>query len=157
MQRDNRTVYAVLGFVGACLIANGLIFGLGFDSGSSPAGPRTAAPPGWVVGAVWVALFAIMGVIYARLAERNSSARWLIVTLAVACLLYPVYTEGLSNLLIALIGNLATLGATLALALYLGGKDRISGALLTPMLAWLIFASYLTADALALGHKLING
>jgi len=150
MQSKNRTIYAVLAFVAACLLANGLIFGLRFDSGSSPVGPRTAAPPGWVVGAIWVALFAIMGVIYARLAKLNSSARWLVVALAIACLLYPVYTEGLSNLRIALIGNIATLVATLAVALYLGGKDRIAGVLLAPMSVWLMFASYLTANALAL-------
>ncbi|MDX2266027.1 MAG: TspO/MBR family protein [Hyphomicrobiales bacterium] len=146
---QNRTLYAVLAFTGACLITNGLVFGLGFDSASAATTPRLA-PPGWVIGLVWVGLFAIMGVIYARVARPGSALRWLLIALAAFSLAYPFYTEGLSNLQTAFIGNIVTLAVTLAIAWRLSREDRTAGALLLPMSAWLTFATYLTADGLAL-------
>ena len=50
-------------FVGTPLVVNGVIFGLGLESSSG----QTGLPPGWVVGTIWLVLFAAMGV-----------ARWLL-------------------------------------------------------------------------------
>ena len=59
----NRSLTAVLVFVGVCLAGNALIFGLGFDSSANPAKQPGFAPAGWVIGAVWLGLFALMGLI----------------------------------------------------------------------------------------------
>ncbi len=41
-------------FVGTPLLVNGVIFGFGLESSSG----QTGLPPGWVVGTIWLLLFA---------------------------------------------------------------------------------------------------
>ncbi len=144
----NRSMSAVLAFAGACLAGNGLIFWLGLDSGARPHPQPWLAPPGWVVGAVWLGLFALMGLIYARLREVRPRASWTMIALAAACLAYPLYTGGLRNAFIGLLGNFATLAVTLVLIGYLKRFDHRSAMLLVPMTVWLVFASILTASEL---------
>jgi benzodiazapine receptor len=134
-------------FVGAPLVVNGLIFGLGWGRSG---GPQTGLPPGWVVGAIWVALFAGMGV-----------ARWLLVHAAgtpmelrraewvslvgVLCLLYPVYTGGFSDLMAGLVGNVVTLVLAAPVAVYAWQKVRAAGWCLVPLVVWMSYAAWATA------------
>lgn len=130
-------------FVGAPVVVNGLIFGLGWNRTS---GPQTGLPPGWVVGSIWVVLFAGMG-----------AARWLLVRsgegrgvewvsgVGVLCLLYPVYTRGFSDLTAGLVGNLMTLVVAVPVAVYAWRRQRGAGGCLVPLVAWLAYAAFATA------------
>ncbi len=93
-------------FVGSTLVLNGIIFGLGWDAGSG-VNVHRLLPPGWVVGAVWVLLFAGLGVARWLLLQHNAVRQaWLVFALGVLCLLYPLYTAGLSSERLGLIGNI---------------------------------------------------
>jgi tryptophan-rich sensory protein len=144
----NRSFLPVLAFAGTCLVGNGVIFALGWNSGARPQPQPWFAPPGWVIGVVWLALFALMGLVHGRLRQIKPSTSWTMIALAAACLAYPLYTGGLQNGSVGLVGNIATLAVTLGLMAYYRRFDRTSAFFLVPMTAWLVFASILTATIL---------
>jgi tryptophan-rich sensory protein len=125
---------------------NALVFGLGWND-SADSGAPGWAPPGWVVGAIWVVLFGLMGAAR-QLADRGGPRTW-IDALVVACAAYPLYTGGLEGEAVGLVGNLVTLVLALGVAwsLVRRGEPHVAG-LLVPLLAWLSFAAVLTAASL---------
>jgi benzodiazapine receptor len=138
-------------FVGAPLLVNGLIFATGWGLGRERAsGQQTGLPPGWVVGAIWVVLFAGMGLARwlllkaAKAHVEQRRAEW-VSGLAFLCLLYPVYTGGFSNLSDGLVGNLVTLVLAGPVALNAFRKSRMAGLWLAPLVAWLSYAAWVTA------------
>ncbi|MGA8939921.1 MAG: TspO/MBR family protein [Acidobacteriaceae bacterium] len=136
-------------FVGLPLVLNGLIFGLGWERSS---GPQTGLPPGWVVGAIWLVLFAGMGIarwllLRAAVTRGDVNVRrveW-VSLLAFLCLLYPLYTAGFSNLFDGLVGNVLTLVVAVPVAVYGFRRVRAAGAWLVPLCAWLAYAAWATA------------
>lgn len=130
-------------FVGAPLVVNGLIFGLGVERSS---GPQTGLPPGWVVGAIWVVLFAGMGVARWLLVKRGGGrgVEW-VSLLGVLCLLYPVYTRGFSDLMAGLVGNVVTLLVAAPVAVYAWRRVRAAGGCLVPLVVWMSYAAFATA------------
>lgn len=128
-------------FVGGCLIANALIFGFG----SSTSTARPGDPPGWLVGTAWTLWFALFGVAHWLLSGEGSQfarARTGIEILAVLCLLYPIYTMGLSNRVIGLAGNVVTALVTAGLVWWLWPLNRQAALLVSPVVPWLVFASW---------------
>jgi tryptophan-rich sensory protein len=114
------------------LAMNGLIFGLGWAT-SRPTNPLI--PPGWAVGTIWMLLFAAMGL--ARWLVRGSSPAMAIAVdaLAFLCLIYPLYTVGLSSDRIGLAGTIVT--ALVAIAVVAGLAPRCArAAALTSALCW---------------------
>ena len=97
-------------FVGLPVVLNGVIFGLGWNRAS---GPNVGIPPGWFVGSMWVVLFAGMGLarwLLLRAATGRAEQRrveW-VSLLAFLCLLYPLYTVGLRDDRVGLVGNVVT-------------------------------------------------
>jgi tryptophan-rich sensory protein len=134
-------------FVGAPLVLNGVIFGLGVNRSG---GAQTGLPPGWVVGTIWLVLFAGMGAVRWLLLRVSSTHKeqrrveW-VSLLAVLCLLYPVYTVGFSWLLAGLVGNMVTLVAAVPIALYAFRRSRLAGCCLVPLVLWLSYAAWATA------------
>ena len=134
-------------FVGAPLVVNGVIFGFGLERGG---GAQTALPPGWVVGTIWLVLFAAIGtarwllVGAARTTGEQRRAEWVSV-LAFLCLMYPVYTVGFSNLFAGLVGNVVTWLVAVPVAVYAWRRVRAAGAWLVPLVAWLSYAAWATA------------
>ena len=106
-------------------------------------------PPGWVFGAAWTTLYALLGVALALiLAEQPSDRRRkaLILFFAQLALNYawsPIFFAA-HDIRLALI----TIFVMLALAAAAGGQffriRPLAGALMTPYLAWLCFAAVLT-------------
>jgi tryptophan-rich sensory protein len=134
------------------LALNGLIFCLHWPSTTAATHANPMLPPGWAVGSIWLLLFLAMGTgrWLARLISPPA-ARW-IDTLAILCLLYPLYTVGLSNDQIGLIGALVS--ATYA-AYAIFGLQRVSkiAAILTSLvLIWLVYASAALAYGLHSGY-----
>jgi tryptophan-rich sensory protein len=137
-------------FVLVTVALNGVIFGLGWDrSGAAAAMP--GIPPGWVVGSLWVLLFAGIGV--ARWALLKADApRWvaeLPSLLGFLCLLYPLYTAGLSDDRIGLIGNVVTAAVAVPIAVLAWRRSRIAGGCITAVVAWLLYAAAATGYALS--------
>lgn len=134
-------------FVGLPLVLNGLIFGLGWDRAS---GPRVGIPPGWVVGSLWVVLFAGMGTarwLLLRAAggrEEQRRVEW-VSLLAFLCLLYPLYTAGLRNDRVGLVGNVITAVVGVAVAVFAWRRVRAAGVWLAAVCAWLLYAAGATA------------
>lgn len=119
------------------LAMNGVIFGLGW---ANPR-PHPLLPPGWVVGLIWMLLFTGMGVARWLVIESLSPwyARWVDV-LALMCLAYPLYTEGLRSIGLGLAGAIITAAATAIVAIAVAKASRIACALILAVLAWLLYA-----------------
>ena len=106
-------------------------------------------PPGWVFGAAWTTLYALLGVALALvLAEPPSDRRRKALVLFFAQLALnfawsPIFFAA-HDIQLALI----TIFVMLAIAAIAGGQffriRPLAGALMTPYLAWLCFAAVLT-------------
>jgi tryptophan-rich sensory protein len=134
-------------FVLVTLALNGVIFGLGWDRASTPS---PGIPPGWIVGAIWVLLFAAMGV--ARWAMlRRPGRRWIAelpTLLGFLCLIYPLYTSGLSDDRVGLIGNVLTAAVAVPIALAAWWRSRVAGWCISAVCAWLVYAAAAVGDGL---------
>ncbi len=138
-----RTMIAVAG------VAVVLNCGLALFGGESPVvGSRVLgifAPPGWLVGGVWVVLFALLGLVRWRMVRLGSDAgrqgaRWTI-AFVVLCALYPVYTLGLRSPFAGFIGNVGTAILAGALGLRVRRIDRSSAWVFAVVVAWLSYAT----------------
>jgi tryptophan-rich sensory protein len=140
-------------FVVPAVLLNGVIFGLGWDR-TSVALP--GLPPGWFVGGLWVLLFAGMGVARRLLVrggvergDRRAASG--VELLGFLCLIYPLYTIGLSNDRIGLAGNIVTLLVALPVAAFAWRRVRAAGGCVFAVCLWLSYASVITANGLARG------
>lgn len=140
--------------VGAVLLVNGLIFGLGWDSSSGEPVSPSFAPPGYVVAAVWVALFAAM-----------AAARWLllragggrvrvhdrlVVALLASCLAYPFFAIAPGSLVGGLIGNLLIIALALFAAWNVRRASAPAATLILPVAGWVSFATVIVVRTLQL-------
>ena len=134
-------------FVGLPLVLNGVIFGLGWNRAS---GPQVGIPPGWFVGSLWVMLFAGMGTarwLLLRAARGHGEERraeW-VSLLAFLCLLYPLYTLGLRDDRVGLLGNVITAVVGIWVAAFAWKRVRAAGMWLAAVCAWLLYAAGATA------------
>ncbi|SEF99798.1 TspO and MBR related proteins [Bryocella elongata] len=119
------------------LLLNGIIFALHWDT-PHPANPML--PPGAIVGSIWMLLFLAMGLARWLAAQRNAAiARWPD-ALALACMLYPLYTAGLRSLTIGFWGTVATLILAAAVLLRVRPIRTSAAALIVPVIVWLAYA-----------------
>ena len=134
----NITIAVVL-----CLAINAVIFGSGWDA-SETAAQIWFAPPGYVVGTVWVILFALIGAARYLLNDSGEAARstknWLVVLL-LFCLAYPIYTIGFNSELIGFFGNLATIALTIFVLTRTLKFSKFAAFLLVPIIFWVSFAT----------------
>lgn len=128
------------------LAVNAVVFAFGWNDGANADAPSWA-PPGWLVGGIWVVLFGLMGA--ARQLTPTNALRTSIDALILASASYPLYTGGLESQVVGLVGNLVTLAfAVFVTAALVARDERTPAALLLPLLAWLAFASVLTSASL---------
>jgi tryptophan-rich sensory protein len=138
-----RTMFAV---ASVAIVLNGGLALFGNDSlGVGSRVPPMFAPPGWLVGGVWVDLFALLGLARWRLVELGSEAgrqvaRWTI-AFVVVCALYPVYTRGLRSPVAGFIGNLGTALVAVALGLRVRPIDNVSARVFALVIGWLCYAT----------------
>ena len=161
MTMERRALLPSLGgnlalFILLPLLLNGLIFGLGWNQGTRAAqGQLPGVPPGWVVGTLWMVLFAGMGV--ARwLLVRVRGGRWSVTAegvslLGILCLLYPLYTSGLRDDRVGLIGNVLTVAVAIPLTVVAWRRTAKAGACIAAVCAWLLYAAAATAVGLYRG------
>ena len=118
--------------------------------------PVPLSPPGYVIGMVWVILFALLGAAYARLrrsAPDDKEARIALVSLIALCALYPVYTDRLRSARAGLLGVIVVLVLNTGLLARLPRVARGAARLLVPLQLWLLFATYLIVEQLRLGIR----
>ena len=134
------------------LVTNGLIFGLGWDASSPKSASSLSDPPGWFIGVVWTVLFALMGAARWRIltsgGEKAVLHSRLVVGLIGFCLIYPFYTMGLRSMVIGLIGNVATAILAVWIIAQIKASSRSAAVLVSPVVGWLAFATFLTARML---------
>lgn len=141
-------------FIGAPLLLNGLIFGLGWNR---PRAKAAGIPPGGVVGGLWLLLFAGMGAARSQLENappslfRERRTEW-VSLLAFLCLLYPLYTEGLHDDRIGLGGNIVTAVVSFTALERTAHRSRPAALLLLPTCLWLTYAGVATARAIRNGR-----
>lgn len=102
--------------------------------------------PGGAVALVWIGLIGALGAarwLAGRSGERAREQQGPITALALACLLYPFYTAGLSSLAVGLAANVVIAVACARIADRLFPSARIASLLVALPIPWLIFASAL--------------
>lgn len=154
--RDDRTLWKrALVTVPAIVIAGsaiGVVSNSGFDNGWYAALQYPAfQPPGWVFGAVWTALYTMMGIALAAiLNEPFSNRRQLAVALFAAQLTLnfawsPIFF-GFHMIDLALVVIIVMLGLAVATANLFRRLRPVAGWLMLPYLAWLCLATALNYE-----------
>jgi translocator protein len=139
MARDRWGPVAVA--VAAVLAGNLVVAALGLQGDAAD-----PDPPGWFIGAVWVAIFACFGGAYAALVRApadTSGERAALVGLGALCLAYPFYTGGFDLGAVSFAGTLVTFACGLALTLRVRHASPRAAWLLVPLLVWLVVAAFL--------------
>jgi tryptophan-rich sensory protein len=112
-----------------------------------PARWPSFAPPGPVIGIIWIVLFAAMGAArYLAATSGRTSARndaWAVVGLLALCLAYPLYTHFISGHATELAGNAISFVYALWLVARLRGPSPIAAALIGVVAIWIAFATAL--------------
>jgi tryptophan-rich sensory protein len=137
-------------------VENLLIFsGVGFSSSGTTGGDVMAPIPGWIIGLVWTALFAGLGVARGLMqADGSAGARraaWAVLILLIACAAYPFYTIGLHNKVIGLFGNIITIYFAIWAAVQIGRVRRLGAIAPLAVIGWVSFATVALIDE---GHLL---
>jgi translocator protein len=131
--------------VALCLAINAVIFGSGWDASDTDA-QIWFAPPGYVVGTVWVILFGLIGAARYLLNASGEAAKgaknWLVILL-LFCLAYPIYTIGFNSELIGFFGNLATIALTIFVFIKTRKFSKSAALLLVPIVLWVSFATFI--------------
>jgi tryptophan-rich sensory protein len=142
----SNTSFAIL----SALAVNGFIAVVNPSEMASP-GSVHLQPPGYVIGTVWLVLFAAMGVArWLMLTKPLDSirARRLILFLLLFCLAYPFYTIGLKSEVLGLVGNLLTIALSILAVIRVSKISRLAAGLVSLVTIWVSFASVLVVEQL---------
>lgn len=151
---------SVMGLVGwLLLVAAVAVFGSQFTPGDWYAGLEKPAwnPPSWVFGPVWTLLYIMIAVaawrVWAKAGWRRAPAALGIFLLQLALNgAWSWLFFGLHEITLALVDIIALWLAIVATILLFRRHDTLATWLLVPYLAWVSFATCLTA-----WHFLVNG
>lgn len=144
---------SVLAVAALAVLVNGGLALIGGDSrGVEQHFSSVFAPPGWLVGGVWIVLFGLLGLARWRLARSGSEAgrqgaRWAM-AFVVVCALYPVYTLGLRSLTAGFVGNVGTALFAVFVGLQVMRIDSLSAGVFALVVAWLCYATFAIAAQL---------
>jgi tryptophan-rich sensory protein len=136
--RPPNRIVAIAATVAIAALTNGALAAFGLNQPHPPHWPAFA-PPGPVIGIVWIALFAGMGAAY-TLAQRSARA---VAGLIVLCLAYPFYTYLLHTHLAELVGNIVTFGYAVWLMRTVRQESATASVLIGLVAAWVAFATAL--------------
>lgn len=138
----------ILTALAVTLILNGMIFAFGWNLNPSTSVRPSFAPPGPVIGAIWVVL--VMGMAAAHWKLRTLGQRTLannVLILLAVCLGYPFYALASNNQWVGLAGNIVTLLLSGGLAWKVWPISRFAG---VPLAAVALWVGYATAVVVAL-------
>ncbi len=106
-------------------------------------------PPGYLIGIVWVCLFIFLGTarwLVIGNGNRDSQGTLWVWALLLFCAAYPIYTLGLRNLALGLVGNIATAILAVWVALQIRRTSPLAAGLVSTVAVWVIFASFLIVE-----------
>lgn len=135
--------------LGITTLINGALFTFNInESVTQPIKPEyPLLPSSWMVGLIWTVLIGLMTYAQWLLIKktRERAMLSLIPALFLNCVLYPLYSQGFTNDLNQLIGNLLTI----AFAAYVAGRIRsitkLGSDLILIVVLWTLFATFATA------------
>lgn len=119
------------------LVANGLVYGHPAALWVRPKNPRL--PPGWVIGAVWVVLFGMLGHV-AYLVRTHRGLHALVGIILAYCLAYPFATNVAPSLAGSLNAGALLLAVVLVCALAAQRRTR-AVVWSVPLLAWCAYVN----------------
>ena len=139
--------------VAIAVVANGMLASFGLARRPPHEIWPAFAPPGPMIGAIWVVLFAAMGaarwaVLRHRGSHAKSDARSIVALIALA-LAYPFYTHFVGGYAIEFAGNIVTF--VVASVIVMRCRDTIVAAVCVGAVAvWIGFATVLVGALVAL-------
>lgn len=113
------------------------------------------SPPGFLFPIVWSILYILMGVSFGILLNKDlldNNTKWIYYVQLFVNLLWPIFFFTLKWRLFAFIWIVILDFLVFAMTVSFYGKDKLSGLLQLPYLAWVLFATYLN-----LSIFLLNG
>lgn len=134
-------------------LANLLIFATGWGAEDPAYDAVSFAPPGWVVGAIWLLIFPMWGYARWRAFQAGTSGRaesWWAAALIVWALAYPIVVAFLDTTGNAW-ANVFSLALATLTAWRLSTVSKPAAAWALPSLVWLTFASVLGFAAVQTG------
>lgn len=138
--------------LGITTLINGVLFTFNInESVTQPIKPEyPLLPSSWMVGLIWTILIGFMTYSQWLLIKKTREVTLLslIPILFLNCVLYPLYSQGFTNDLNQLIGNLFTI----AFAAYITGRIRsitsVGSNLMLLVTLWALFATFATSKIL---------
>ena len=135
--------------LGTTTLINGILFSFNInESVTQPIKPEyPLLPSSWMVGLIWTILIGFMTYSQWLLIKKTREVTLLslIPILFLNCVLYPLYSQGFTNDLNQLIGNLFTI----AFAAYITGRIRsitsVGSNLMLLVTLWALFATFATS------------
>lgn len=135
--------------LGITTLINGVLFTFNInESVTQPIKPEyPLLPSSWMVGLIWTILIGFMTYSQWLLIKKTREVTLLslIPILFLNCVLYPLYSQGFTNDLNQLIGNLFTI----AFAAYITGRIRsitsVGSNLMLLVTLWALFATFATS------------
>lgn len=134
-------------------LANLIIYATGWGAEDPAYDAVSFAPPGWVVGTIWLAIFPMWGYARWRAFQAGTSGRdesWWAVALVAWALAYPIVVTFLDTAGSAW-SNVFSLALAAVTAWRLSTVSKPAAAWVLPSLAWLTFASILGFAAVQTG------
>lgn len=134
----------------AFTVGMGIILGFSFTPGEWYAGLNkpTFNPPNWIFGPVWTILYILIGIVGWRVWHRSGDGSlrvlW-VIQMALNFIWTPIFF-GAQKPGLALVVIIALLAAIICFILRAKESDRMSAWMFLPYLAWVSFATYLTAS-----------
>ena len=113
------------------------------------------SPPGILFPIVWTLLYALMGISYGILKDKgllDDNARWVYYIQLFVNLLWPIIFFNLKWRLLAFIWIVILDFLVLAMAVTFYNRNKLSGLLQIPYLAWVLFATYLNLSVYLLNR-----
>ena len=134
---------------GITILINGILFSFNInESVTQPIKPEyPLLPSSWVIGLIWTVLIGFMTYTQWLLIKKTRDRKLLLLIpiLFLNCVLYPLYSQGFTNDLNQLIGNLFTI----AFAAYISGRIKnitlFGSNLILMVTLWGLFATFATS------------
>lgn len=131
--------------VGAVMAMNGLVFGFGWNRSNDNLPKLSFEPPDYVIGIVWIVLFALMAtarwLLNSYFDTEASQARDWVTFLLIFCLIWPLYSLAISSVIGGLVGNMGTIAIAVIAVTRAWMVSKTAALLIMPVIPWVIFAT----------------